>query len=150
MFDVSYPIRSAYYNLLEGAIQYDSQVVPYFSDYAGVTAAAPYMVFNGISISPWGDKSRFGFRVLTTVDIVSVFGINDTQTAMQAEMIANDALRILLPQVATGGTFDLGANFQNVITELGNSLLITERNDTEKVYRKVIQLNHKIKQIKNG
>lgn len=147
MLEVDYILRRSYFTLLNGNVIYNSAVVPVFDTYANVNTPAPYIVLADINESDNSNKCNFGQNVRATIDIVTEFDKADPQGRYPSEQIANSVLQILLPDVSSGANFDLSPNFQNIRASKINGQTITEVTDTTKVFRKIIQINHNIKQL---
>ncbi|SDZ82179.1 hypothetical protein SAMN05192529_102139 [Arachidicoccus rhizosphaerae] len=150
MIDADYKLRTEYYRLLNGNVKYLSNNVPVFDDYANISTPAPYVVIAGINGNDGTDKVHFGHNLTVTVDIVTEFDKGSTDSRYQCDMISGEVTKILLPKVACGSNFNLFPDFQSISAKRVNSQSLTEESDTKKVYRKVIQISHTIKQLSDG
>ena len=147
MRDASFILRSAYFSRLNG-IQYQGNQVPVYDSYADVGEASPYIVLAEISDYSIDNKGSFEQTYLFTVDVVTEFPEGSNQGRMMSEQIADLVLQAILPNLVTD--IDLGPDFELVELRKVNGQSLTERSDTTKVFRKVLQFSNLVNQLSDG
>lgn len=150
MLDVAYPLRAKYYELLHNNVVYDSAIIPVFSDYASITSETPYIVIGDVDESPVENKCHFGDNIRVTLDVVTEYPTASNAGRTDSEKIMGLCMSILLPSVQNSGpVFDL-EDFQVISAKkvLGRS--IQEQTNNSKIFRKILIINHSIKQLSNG
>lgn len=141
MKDPGYNIRKAYYDKLQG-ITYAGSAIPFFSNYADVQTATPYIILTSLNTNLSDAKHGFETTALVTIEAVTRYPKIENVGATVSELIASEALNRLIPYPCPD--FDLGPDFQNLDIKLSNSLLLTDVNDNDKIFRKILSFFHHI------
>lgn len=147
MLDAQYLLRECYFTLLAG-LTWNGKPIPVFDEYANVNESAPYVVIADMNERDFSDKSFYGQVLTVTVDVVTEYGKTEPKTRYECDMIANEVLKRLLPgnPQGSGKLYQLDG-FQCIRAKKVNGQSLSEISDTTKVFRKVIQIDHTIKQL---
>jgi hypothetical protein len=150
MLEAAEPLRQTIYGLLNGNVIYQGNIIPVFDSYAQINTVAPYIVVADISESLTRNKQVFDQDLLVTFDTVTEYDKGQNNGRYDSEKIANEIMKILIPDVSGSGELYEMDDFQCQDVEKVNGQSLTEVSDTKKVFRKVIQIMYTIKQISNG
>lgn len=142
MRDVNLPVRKAFYELLNGEIEYESQNVPVSDERAKIGNGARVYVLlssqNTVDVAIKKDNTRTAF---ITLDIV-----NKTDSAVSKSVVDTVADQILQKVFVTGLTPPVNWQFLNIALD-GDRYLNLEVSDTEMIIRRL--LTFKITVVQN-
>lgn len=142
MRDYNKPVRTGYFQRLNGAILYGASVVPVYSKQAPNNASYPYIILSTQTGVDDFTKNNQGQEVTILIQIITGFmgAIKDEI----ADEIADQIYQLIHP--ADKNFIDVGPGFQVVSTTLLLDTCDENQNDTFKIYRRLIRFGHRIRE----
>ncbi|SKA29769.1 Protein of unknown function [Chitinophaga eiseniae] len=140
MIDYNKPLRTGYFQRLNGAVFSDSLAVPVYSQMAPNDAVYPYIILSTQTGVESSTKNNQGQDNTILIDIVTGFigAINDEV----ADDIADQIYGLVHP--ADKNFVDVGPNLQILSTDLLLDTTVGGQNNTYKLFRRLIRFGHKI------
>lgn len=143
MKDVEYPLRAGYVALLDG-LTVGGKSIKVFDLVAPKPEETPYIIIDGIV--PISNNTKDDFNSEVTVDLVIYTSYKgDFGGRKEADLIANAALRLVIP---TPGKSGVSANGFNVyMAKLVSSNNELDYSVTKRTYRKRVTIEHFIQEL---
>lgn len=144
MKDVSLPLRTKYYELLNGNVTLNGIIVPVF-DVTANQQAYPFIILDVLTGLPEEDKDLFGSEIIFTIDIVTGYSVGGGGGRKDSDLIAGQVKNLIKPSKIQN-VFDLEPNFTNIVTTFERENTIIEQTETNLIIRRVLEFKHIIQE----
>lgn len=144
MKDVSLPLRTKYYELLNGNVTLNGILVPVF-DVTANQQAYPFIILDVLNGLPEEDKDLFGSEIIFTIDIVTGYSVGGGGGRKDSDLIAGQVKNLIKPSKIQN-VFDLEPNFTNIVTTFERENTIIEQTETNLIIRRVLEFKHIIQE----
>lgn len=143
MEEVELPIRTGYFNLLNG-IMVGGKAIPVFDMTAPIPVQTPYIIIDGIL--PITENTKDTFLYELTVDLLIYTSYKGDFGGRKAgDLIAREILKKVVPTPGKSGVLAAGFNvYMGKFLASNNEFT---NGDTQRTYRKRITFEHKAQQI---
>lgn len=138
MKDVLLPLRIAYMTKLTGLslAAYEEGAVP-----AG--ALKPYVIISTQTSTENSNKTDFGSKATTLLDIVDAVPLNQTGGSKKVDEIAGQIFSVINSKTV----FIINDDFQNVGLKVGDTHNLKSQSSTHRIFRRLIRFEHIIRQL---
>lgn len=147
MLDAGYILRQKYFERLNGAVTYNSEIVGVYDSLSvPENASYPYITLGNYTASEIGEGSKQSFGLETTlqVDVYTKFE-NQFGGQLQADNISNQVIELI--RTRQSGYLDLSPNFQVITVLLDNTQNIQADVATGWLNQRVLRFRHKLQQL---
>ena len=137
-------IKTAYQNLLNGAVDFSGSPVPCFIGEGNITSNNSCMIISGVTAKGNRNKAIFSYEVSVTVDIISKQKVLLSDPFNPVDVIAEKAMQLILPTLTTSGlTVDSDFQLQTANFDSSNYQLVEDL-QSGRLMRRQITFVHNI------
>jgi hypothetical protein len=145
MIEVAHHIRKAYFDLLDGNIEYMGSPVNIYDELHDEGDEEFYVILSTQDDSDESTKSSFHTEHTITIDIVTKFLTSARK--FPSENISDQILGLVLPTPQTAGLLSPAGLQITSVRFLGSNSLSVEQIGNYKVVRKILRFAHKCVQL---
>jgi hypothetical protein len=145
MIEVAHHIRKAYFDLLDGNIEYMGNPINIYDELHDEGDEEMYVILSTQDDSDDTNKAQFVSDHTITIDVVTKFLTGARK--FPSENIAEQIMGLVLPTPVTTGLISPTGLQITSVSYLGSNSLSVEQIGNYKVVRKIIRFGHKCVQL---